>query len=338
MLQNTITTHPMFHDSDFPSLENASDKQKELVAQFNAKVAGGEIQMEEAPCLCGSDSFDIVSTYDRYRASQRIVLCHHCGLMRCSPKLTRDSLNWFYGSDFYRALYAEDELIPITPSEYAAESKKREPRRQRALDGIDYNQVRSVAEVGCASGLNLYGFHLDGRDVWGSDPSPHMTALGREMGMDIHQGLTEKLGDRKFDLIIVSHVLEHFSDPIHEMTRIKKSLSETGAIYIEVPDARAFCLDALQAAHLYYFTPKQLVSHMATIGLRPVSENSVEGVHFGMVFVPTDGPPTPDTGGEYALMKDIIRHYERRERLKDLLRKLGVFKIIQAAYWIFRRS
>ncbi len=291
MRRKTITTHAMFHDPDFSSTQSLDRKQEERVVWYNARVGHREIQIEEVPCLCGSDCFDIVTNFDRNRAAQRVVLCCDCGLMRCSPRLTPASYKWFYESDFFLEVYTPGLLETVSPERYVAEARKREPLRQRAIDGIDAGQIRSVAEVGCASGLNVYGFHLDGLDVWGCDPSPHMIGVGREMGLDLHQGSTEKLGDRRFDLIILSHVLEHMLDPILEMTRLKEALSEIGAIYVEVPDARVFCLGALQSAHTYYFTPRQLTSIASAIGLSPVSENLVDGGHFGMVFVPAPPPP-----------------------------------------------
>lgn len=327
----------MFHDPSYPSSEVLNREQEELVSWFNDRVGGDEIPTKEVSCLCGADDDDVVGTYDRFRAAQRIVLCRACGLMRCNPRLTADSLEWFYQSNFYRQLYTTGGFRVVDESEYIARAKSRDDRRRRAFDGLDGERIRRIGEVGCAEGLNLYGFHLDGRQVWGCDPNPEMVAMGRKMGLDLEQGFTERLGDRAFDLVILSHVVEHFPDPLGDVARVKESLAGGGALYIEVPDARAFCLGALQSAHLYYFTPRQLVHYMAKIGLRPVSENLIHGVHFGMVFVPDDSAPAVDIGGEYDLIRKIILRYQRREGFKDMLRNLGLFRIVQAAYWMARR-
>lgn len=326
----------MFHDPSYPSSETLNREQEKLVKWFNDRVGGDEIPTEETSCLCGADNDDVVSTYDRYRSVQRIVLCRACGLMRCNPRLTAGSLEWFYQSNFYRQLYTTGGFRTVTESEYVAQVKSRDDFRRRAFDGLDSERIQRIGEIGCAGGLNLYGLHLEGRQVWGCDPSPEMVAMGRKMGLNLEQGFTERLGNRIFDLVILSHVVEHFPDPLAEVVRIKENLAKGGALYIEVPDARAFCLGALQSAHLYYFTPRQLVYYMAKIGLRPISENLIQRVHFGMVFVPDDNAPEVDITGEYDLIRNIILRHQRREGFKDMLRKLGLFRIAQAAYRIGR--
>jgi len=322
-----ITKHGMYHDPKYPADIEQTPHQLELVDKYNADIKSGSISMEEPPCLCGSENFDLVSTYDRNRAYQPIVLCRECGLMQCRPRFTEESNYWFYNSDFYREVYRPGGFKEPTPEEFFKQAKSRDPLRARALKGLDRSTVKTIAEVGCANGINLYGFHQEGLEVFGCDFSPIMIAMGRTMGMDLHVGSVETMGEKKFDLIILSHVLEHFRDPIGEIAKIMEHMSEDGGLYIEVPDARAFFLSSLQNAHLYYFTPKTLIHYLAPLGLKAVSQSDADGIHFGVVFKKTDKPENVDVSGEYEGLRKIIVDTDRRDRLKDILVKTGVFPI-----------
>jgi SAM-dependent methyltransferase len=331
----TITKHGMYHDPNYPADFEQAPHQIELVNKFNEGIKDGSIAMEAVPCLCGSENFDLVSTYDRNRTYQPIVLCRECGLMQCHPRFTEETNYWFYNSDFYRELYKPGGFKVPSPEEFIEIAKARDPLRERALKGLDRSRVKSVAEVGCSNGMNLYGFHQEGLEVFGCDYSPAMIALGCSMGMDLQVGSVELMDDRKFDLIILSHVLEHFRDPVGEVVKIMEHLNEGGALYIEVPDARAFFVSSLQNAHLYYSTPKTLMHFLVPLGLAPVSESNADIIHFGVVFKKTDKSEKVDVSREYAELRKIIVDTDRRDRLKDILAKTGILPVAQFVRNIF---
>ena len=59
----------------------------------------------------------------------------------------------------------------------------------------------------------------------------------------------------KFDIIILSHVIEHFQDFINDINELKKCTHENTLFYIEVPSMDLkYNLDQLQNAHNFYFT------------------------------------------------------------------------------------
>jgi hypothetical protein len=46
--------------------------------------------------------------------------------------------------------------------EFIEAAEKHETLRRRAMKGLDESGIKSVAEVGCANGINLYGFQRAG--------------------------------------------------------------------------------------------------------------------------------------------------------------------------------
>jgi SAM-dependent methyltransferase len=159
-----------------------------------------------------------------------------------------------------------------------------------------------------------------------------LTEAGRKLGLDLRQGGVETLAGETFDVIVLSHVVEHFRDPVAEVGRAAALLNPGGALYIEVPDigGLAFCLGALQLPHLYYFTPATLSHYLAPLGLKPVATGAIAGVSFHSVFVRDPNPPQVSLAGEYRRMQRTIRRFERREALKGRLRGLGLLSIARS--------
>ncbi len=257
----------MFHDPAWPPAIALSEHQTELVADLARRLGCGEIGQEEVPCLCGEASdFALIAAWDRYRLPQRTVACRRCGLVQMRPRLDPQALSWLYGSDVYRQLHSQ-HLLDLSREGFLAEAAT---SRERFLLIESRLSPQSIAEIGCGGGWNLWDFHQAGRRVVGCDYSPNLTAMGRSFGMDIREGAMEVLAGEKVDLLILSHVLEHMSDPVGEVARAVARLKPE-AIYVEVPDLRSFCLGMLHEAHLYFFSQTTLVQCMARAGLELVA-------------------------------------------------------------------
>ena len=172
----------MFQDPSYPSSECLSPAQIEMVAAFNERIRAGELHMEQTPCLCGSESFDLISTYDRYRVWQPVVICTRCGLVQCQPRMSRETLDWFYTSDFYREVFGS--LLPLTDEKFIRYVGATRRRHDLIVRDTDYDAIKRVGEVGCGGGWNLVAFQADGKDVIGCDLSPALTSTGRRHGLD----------------------------------------------------------------------------------------------------------------------------------------------------------
>jgi SAM-dependent methyltransferase len=329
--RSSLTKASAFHDAAFPSTEDLNDSQRALIADFNARLTTGAIKTEEAPCLCGGTVFEPVSTYDRYRIRQPAVICRNCGLVQLRPRMTDDALKWFYASDHYRALY-NPEVLELTEARFKAML----PRARAAFldSALAGRKVGSVLEVGCAAGQNLYGFFKSGKQVVGYDLGPKGLAFGRSLGMDLRHGSYADIEGGPYDLIILSHVLEHFNDPPAALKAIASHLSADGRFYIEVPDNDEFCLGALQNAHVFYFSEPTLRATLARCGLEPVAVNRCKP-HIGLLCRLSAQIQAPDLGGEYDRMSALIRRHDRRQRLKEALERLG---LLDAARRLLGRS
>lgn len=74
-----------------------------------------------------------------------------------------------------------------------------------------------LLDVGCGDGSFLIDARNCGWNVVGVDPDPNVAANATILGLKVHVGGVELFGDEKelFDVITLSHVVEHLHDPVN---------------------------------------------------------------------------------------------------------------------------
>jgi 2-polyprenyl-3-methyl-5-hydroxy-6-metoxy-1,4-benzoquinol methylase len=98
----------------------------------------------------------------------------------------------------------------------------------------------SILDLGCSTGGLLSIFKQRGfSNLLGIDPSPAcVNSVQRLFGIDSRvnnfSGLTDA---KKYDLVILSEVLEHIVDLKEILAKIRNLLSDKGYLFIEVPDS-----------------------------------------------------------------------------------------------------
>jgi SAM-dependent methyltransferase len=97
-------------------------------------------------------------------------------------------------------------------------------------------------EVGTGSGERLVQFAGAGWDVVGQDIDPKAGHLARAQGVTVHDCDVAELVGREapFDLIGLSHVLEHAGDPGEMLRACAALLAPGGRICVISPNANAF--------------------------------------------------------------------------------------------------
>ncbi len=126
--------------------------------------------------------------------------------------------------------------------------------------------------------MQTYGPFL--KHVRGIEPDPRAVRVARDRGLDVYSGTAEDLPDdakdRRYDLIVFSHVLEHTIDPVLSLRNAGEMLSDTGIMSVEVPNNAAEgarrmghawrWLDAPR--HLNFFTQDSLQACAEAAGLK----------------------------------------------------------------------
>ena len=145
--------------------------------------------------------------------------------------------------------------------------------------------ARTVLDIGCGNGEFLSALAGDGRRLVAVEPDPNARAVAAAKGLEVLPGtaedLPEALAGQRFDLIVMTHVLEHCRDPLRALRNIRDLLSPTGVLYCEVPNCGATYFRTLAQIsemldvprHLHFFTRQSLTGLSEKAGLQVFDHN-----------------------------------------------------------------
>jgi 2-polyprenyl-3-methyl-5-hydroxy-6-metoxy-1,4-benzoquinol methylase len=138
---------------------------------------------------------------------------------------------------------------------------------QMSADQINarFSLPGSVCDIGCGDGHLLRSLQVLGWSIHGVEPDPSAKSYGDKNPIPILHGTAEELpavlARNQFDLVIMSHVLEHTMDPDLAISNAHGLLKSGGFILIEVPNKDAVHFQMFRAAsdcfdvprHQYFF-------------------------------------------------------------------------------------
>ena len=298
--------------------------QKEMVKIYNKSIADGSIAIENTTCLCHSKDSTKIAENDRYGFWHPVLACKKCGLVMHNPHLTYGAYKHFYSSDEYRKLYDEAGFVGRSEDRY----KNKEGRhiKETLLPFLRDRAISRILEVGCAGGWNLLHFAKDGHKVVGYDFGPALIEHGKTKGLDLRVG-TIKDVEGKYDLIILNHVAEHFTDFIGEMRALITHLNPGGIVYVAVPNIDNYSWDQLQNAHVFYFSPRTFKHYMQRCGFKLIEFGPAQQIHMYGIFEYSSDPIKLDLlKSEHDLVLMKIRRGKIKDNIFSLFAKLGVEK------------
>jgi SAM-dependent methyltransferase len=143
-----------------------------------------------------------------------------------------------------------------------------------------YQQPGKILDIGAAGGHYLKAAQERGWETFGVELSPYATSWANEnLGLEIFTGILEEANfpDDFFDVIIMSHTLEHLSEPLGTLRKACQILKNNGLIYINVPNVSLLKtqikkrgkLGALrEEEHLFWFSLKTLKAMLGKAGFK----------------------------------------------------------------------
>lgn len=216
-----------------------------------------------------------------------VLACVDCGLGVLDPLPDADAIPAFYALDSYythgqshirhrparladriltKLAWLTDRARPFEPGEIA----RRLPAGAR------------ICDLGCGHARYLQAFKALGFDVIGVEPDPVARAQAAEAGVRVEPGTSEdvpdSLPDGAFDLVIMTHSLEHCRDPRKALDNVFRLTRSGGYCYIEVPNCTAehfrtftICSEMFDVPrHIYFFSPDSLRAMMTGVGFIPM--------------------------------------------------------------------
>lgn len=222
-------------------------------------------------CVCGEknvevlqyfkmkllDSFDLPPSYD-------IVICNRCNFIYADTTATQDDYDRFYAS---HNIY-EGEASYSDKMKYKSIVKKINER-------IPGYPKKKILEIGFANGEVLKGLLEENKliykeSLYGLDTSASCVSNLSKSGINCEVGsLLNHNIKQRFDIIIMSHVLEHILDVDKAMNNIKDLLKVGGEVYIEVPNVMKYMEN--NATPFSYFDHEH-INHFGSYSLKKLME------------------------------------------------------------------
>ena len=299
---------------------------------------------------CGSE--EIFSTpYINNQTSTKTIpwdelsvkCCSNCGLGFAFPLVTADKLLTFYREDYHSD--------PTSYSKVFFTRKLHPGYLYQALNVAMFADLAEKTEInyldiGCGAfghSFNAFAkvYHNKKVNHFGIDADPLVKKMLEKNGItwlgDDYNSL--KNSDRKFDIITLSHCLEHLAleDSLHFLETVRNFLTKEGVLFIEVPhdDFRVKERQSKPSSpHTIFFTPEALSNISAARG-------------YSVLFCKTFGPNMESFWQSLAVqsgaktfpqyIKSLLPVYVK-ERLKNMFGDNSMNVFLKSNSWINSRG
>ena len=272
-------------------------------------------------CLCGSQNDILLSQTDRHCVNFITVVCKSCGLIRAKNYFRNQDVKDFY-QNFYRTnIYSESDFN-ISPSDKFKEQKKIYKFRFELLDKYKIKPLNNlkIVDIGGGVGGVLDHFNENNIKYLFDYFDPYLKYAKTKNIISVEGGL-DKL-DFKPDIIILSHVIEHWNNFEQEIQNLIKVQKKNETLnYIEFPGVDSLkygrrggdILGDIHIPHVYYFTSYVFENLMNRYGFEKIYlDKSIKSI-----FVYTGNK------------KGLINHFELCQkdlRAAEKVRKMQIIK------------
>lgn len=188
-------------------------------------------KVEKVVCpLCNSKDFKNVAFDNVLGKDFSVLECNSCSLLRTYPQIKPEEFEKYYTEDYLPYVQEKGIFKVINKQLFRIQS-----RSFRNL-----KKGSTILEVGCSYGNFLSYIKAKGYNVYGIEPGENAAQRAREAGLDVETvSLEDYQTDKKFDLIIMRHVLEHLADPVTSLKKMSGFLNDNGRIYCILPNSNA---------------------------------------------------------------------------------------------------
>lgn len=265
-----------------------------------AKNYYSSLEKENILCpITKSDRWLPLLKGDRHGMDIETMICLDSGFIATNPRPKPFELLRFYKENYREYYFTYPN--PFAPEYQKSINRAVSLKRADWLLSFCIEQLIAVAttapvrilDIGCADGCFLAAAAVGLRAanvpalLFGVEPDPQYGAYAAEAsGATVLQGgfednlVTLAHSSQKFDLIVLSHVLEHLCEPDEIVRKISALLSDDGLLLIEVPNILSPCWSGFgmfHLAHINHFIPETLCALLEGNGFSV--ERLFHGIH-----------------------------------------------------------
>lgn len=202
-----------------------------------------------------TDLFRVTSDCKPFNQGGKLGKCNSC---YCTINPT--DVSWQQETD---AIYRDYSLYPLgagsEPSSFdgSAMSSRSSILINKLQDLFDFSRPGRLLDVGCSNGgfFRCFSKYAPLWKMVGFEVSDYYRAEVEAIpGVEaFYEGSLERISGQ-FDLITLVHVFEHLPTPVKWLECLRKLLTPTGRLLIQVPDCSANPFDLVVADHCSHFT------------------------------------------------------------------------------------
>ena len=184
--------------------------------------------------------------------------CNNCGMISVNPHFSDEGLHLLYSNYFQKR--EDSELLKI---------------QRNDVYEIDHKWVTqfinsgTVLDIGCSGGFFLSRFSSEKWEREGVEIAGDASNYARSnFNINVHEGLITDLDfSKKYDLVMLRGVIEHFRDPISVFNKCSEIINPGGYLFLTAtPAGDSFAFDIYREKwslfvpleHIHFFTIKLL--------------------------------------------------------------------------------
>jgi 2-polyprenyl-3-methyl-5-hydroxy-6-metoxy-1,4-benzoquinol methylase len=133
---------------------------------------------------------------------------------------------------------------------------------------VPFKQNGYLLDVGCGNGRYLDGMNKLGWKTQGVEFNEHAVSVCKLSNLEVHHGdlFSANFASDTFDVINVSHVVEHVPNPKEFFSELSRIIKKNGILIIKTPNSKAFGRSLFNTnwfpnevpRHIYLFSEKNL--------------------------------------------------------------------------------
>lgn len=222
--------------------------------------------------VCGSANTELQGAYRGvYSAFLKLkrVSCLNCEMVFAAPMPSESALERF-NANYFTEAHGGQPHNAVSTAFFSGIARLRGAHLDRYLEK-HAAKVTRLCELGPGPGFFA-------RDWMDKHPSTHYTAVETDsschaslikIGVRLVSGAAAQDSANPVDLVVMSHVLEHISNPVQFLSDSTRALRQGGVLFIEVP-CRDWEHKSIDEPHLLFFDKAPMKHLLGKLGFADI--------------------------------------------------------------------